>query len=93
MTGLHLPFRPAQGCAGKIENGASASNTEVILIITPYPLRYHADRQEAAGVFDALCVNGEVTLPPTETFYSVFHSAVTDKFGVNWNVVAEKQPK
>ncbi|WP_395547665.1 MULTISPECIES: hypothetical protein [unclassified Lacrimispora] len=32
-----------------------------------------------------------VVLPPTET--SVFHAAVTDKFGVNWNVVAEEAPK
>jgi PhnB protein len=49
--------------------------------------------KEAAEVFDALCDGGKVTLPPTETFYSVFHAAVTDKFGVNWNVVAEEAPK
>jgi PhnB protein len=48
---------------------------------------------EAASIFNALCVGGKVTLPPTETFYSVFHAAVTDKFGVNWNVVAEETPK
>ncbi|MDR2861077.1 MAG: VOC family protein [Syntrophobacterales bacterium] len=48
--------------------------------------------REAAAVFDALCGGGTVTLPPTETFYSVFHAAVTDKFGINWNVVAEEQP-
>lgn len=48
--------------------------------------------KEAAAIFDALCAGGEVTLPPTDTFYSVFHAAVTDKFGVNWNVVAEEQP-
>ncbi len=30
---------------------------------------------------------------PKQTFYSVFHAAVTDKFGVNWNVVAEEAPK
>jgi PhnB protein len=34
-----------------------------------------------------------VTLLPTETFYSVFHAAVTDKFSVSWNVVAEEAPK
>ncbi len=34
-----------------------------------------------------------VVLPPTVTFYSVFHAAVMDKFGVNWNVVAEEAPK
>ncbi|MDR1541233.1 MAG: VOC family protein [Clostridiales bacterium] len=49
--------------------------------------------KEAVVVFDALSVGGEITLPPTETFYSVFHAAVTDKFGVNWNVVAEEAPK
>ncbi|WP_273485315.1 VOC family protein [Desulforamulus ruminis] len=49
--------------------------------------------KEAAGIFAALCVGGEVVLPPTETFYSVFHAAVTDKFSVNWNVVAEEAPK
>jgi len=48
--------------------------------------------KEAAVAFDMLCVGGTVTLPPTETFYSVFHAAVTDRFGVNWNVVALEQP-
>ena len=49
--------------------------------------------KEAQNIFNALSVDGKVTLPPTETFYSVFHGAVTDKFGVNWNVVAEEAPK
>ncbi|MCL1913198.1 MAG: VOC family protein [Eubacteriaceae bacterium] len=50
-------------------------------------------KAEAAAIFDALCGQGVVTLPPTETFYSVFHSAVIDKFGVEWNVVAEEAPQ
>lgn len=49
--------------------------------------------KEAAAVFRALCEGGEVTLPPTETFYSVFHAAVTDRFGMSWDVVAEEPPK
>jgi PhnB protein len=49
-------------------------------------------REDAATIFSALCSGGDVTLPPTETFYSVFHAAVTDKFGINWNVVAEEVP-
>jgi PhnB protein len=48
---------------------------------------------EAVAVYDALCVGGEITLPPTETFYSVFHAVVKDKFGVIWNVVAEEAPQ
>ncbi|MDR1821065.1 MAG: glyoxalase/bleomycin resistance/extradiol dioxygenase family protein [Oscillospiraceae bacterium] len=47
----------------------------------------------ATAVFNALCEGGVITLPPTETFYSVVHAAVTDKFGVNWNVVAEESPQ
>jgi PhnB protein len=49
--------------------------------------------KEATTVFDALCEGGEITLPPTETFYSVFHAAATDKFGVNWSVIAEESPR
>ena len=48
--------------------------------------------KEANEIFDALSVDGNITLPPTETFYSVFHGAVIDKFGVSWNVVAEEAP-
>lgn len=48
--------------------------------------------EEARAIFDLLCEDGNVTLPPTETFYSVFHAAVTDKFGINWNVVAQEAP-
>ncbi len=48
--------------------------------------------KDAGAIFDALCAGGTVTMPPTETFYSVFHAAVTDKYGVNWNVVAEQAP-
>ena len=46
--------------------------------------------KEANDIFKALCDDGNITLPPTETFYSVFHGTVTDKFGINWNVVAEE---
>jgi PhnB protein len=49
--------------------------------------------KEAAAIFESLCEGGEVTLAPVEPFYSVFHAAVTDRFGVNWNVVAEEAPK
>jgi PhnB protein len=47
---------------------------------------------EATTIFELLCKGGNVTLPPTQTFYSVFHAAVVDKFGVIWNIVAEESP-
>ena len=38
--------------------------------------------KEAHNIFNTLSADGNVTLPPTETFYSVFHGAVTDKFNI-----------
>ena len=47
---------------------------------------------EAQKIFNELKENGEITLPPTQTFYSTFHAALIDKFGVAWNIVAEEAP-
>ena len=51
-----------------------------------------SSRQEADEIFNKLKDNGEITLPPTETFYSTFHASLIDKFGVHWNIVAEETP-
>ena len=48
--------------------------------------------KEARHIFDKLDQEGIVTLPPTETFYSAVHAAIIDRFGVEWNVVAEETP-
>jgi PhnB protein len=42
--------------------------------------------------FDLLKVSGNITLPPTETYYSNFHAAVVDKYGVCWNIVSKETP-
>jgi len=42
--------------------------------------------------FDKLKADGKITLPPTETYYSNFHAAVVDKYGVNWNIVSTEPP-
>lgn len=43
--------------------------------------------------FDQLKEGGQVTLFPTETFYSTFHAAITDSYGIGWNIVAEEMPQ
>lgn len=48
--------------------------------------------KEAQRIYDALCVDARISLPPTETFYSKFHAGLTDRFGVGWNIVAEESP-
>lgn len=47
---------------------------------------------EARHIFDKLDQEGTVTLPPTETFYSAVHAAIIDRFGAEWNIVAEEAP-
>jgi PhnB protein len=42
--------------------------------------------------FDILKRDGKVKLPPTETYYSNFHTAVVDKYGVCWNIVSKEAP-
>jgi PhnB protein len=49
--------------------------------------------KEAKRIFEMLSNGGRVTLQPVEVFYSTFHAALTDKFGVDWNIVAEESPK
>ena len=43
--------------------------------------------------FDLLTAGGNITLPPTATFYSNFHAAITDKFGINWHIISEEAPE
>ena len=40
--------------------------------------------------FDILKVDGNIRLPPTETYKSNFHAVVIDKYGVYWNIVSEE---
>lgn len=47
---------------------------------------------EAREIFELLSDEGHISLPPVESFYSTFHAALTDKFGVSWNIVAEELP-
>lgn len=61
-------------------------------MITPY-LVFHGRCKEALDFYRAVFHCGEVTIPPTETFCSVFHAAVTDRFGMSWDVVAEEPPR
>lgn len=51
------------------------------------------DAGAARAIFDRLSEGGRITLPPTETFYSTFHAAVTDRLGISWSIVAEEAPK
>jgi PhnB protein len=42
--------------------------------------------------FDLLKLDGNIKLPPTETYYSNFHTAVIDKYGICWNIVSQEKP-
>lgn len=42
---------------------------------------------EGKRIYGELKADGEVLLPPTETFYSPLHTTVKDKFGILWNII------
>lgn len=51
------------------------------LTINPHTL------DEGMKLYNELKENGEVFLPPTETFYSPLHTSVKDMFGIIWNII------
>ena len=46
------------------------------------------DHDEVHRVFEAMKEGGSVMMPPQKTFFSELYSMVTDRFGVNWNIMA-----
>jgi PhnB protein len=52
----------------------------------------HATAAEGRKVFDALADGGQVTMPPTETFWADFFGMVTDRYGVPWAVNGGLRP-
>lgn len=70
-----------------------ADVTEAVKLGDAVKLTASVPNSEVAQTyFDRLKEDGRITLPPTETFYNTFHAAVTDKYGVCWNIVAEEVP-
>ncbi|MFT9600249.1 VOC family protein [Mesobacillus sp.] len=49
------------------------------------------DAAEAKEIFEKLQVDGKVTMPIQETFWSPAYGQVTDKFGVEWQVSTESE--
>lgn len=49
-----------------------------------------SDVKTAKEMFDELKENGEIPLPPTETFYSPLHAAVNDRYGIVWNIIVNQ---
>jgi PhnB protein len=48
-----------------------------------------ANQSEAERLFAALADGGQVQMPLTKTFFSPSFGMVSDRFGVNWMVMAE----
>lgn len=70
--------------ADEVQPGARGSMIKLSAIVPT--------AKEANEIFDRLSDGGNITLPPVVTFYSAFHAALTDHFGVGWNIVAEEPP-
>lgn len=71
--------------ADEIESVVTGNNVKLTLTV--------CTASEAKRIYEALSNDGEVSLPPTETFYSNFHAALRDRFGLCWNIVSEEAPE
>ena len=55
-----------------------------------FSLSFEADsREHADAIFAKLSVGGEVKMPMGDMFWGAYFGEVADKFGINWQVVAE----
>lgn len=51
-------------------------------------------KAETTKIFDRLKKEAQkITLEPVETYYSDFHGALIDKYGVCWQIISEGLPK
>ncbi len=50
-------------------------------------------RAEADKLFNGLSAGGKVTMPMADTFWGAYFGMWTDKFGINWMVNYDENPK
>jgi uncharacterized glyoxalase superfamily protein PhnB len=50
-------------------------------------------REEAKRIFDALAVGGAVTMPLQDMFFGSYFGELRDKYGINWMVNHQNNPK
>lgn len=47
----------------------------------------HADPSEVKMIWDRLAQGGEISMPLEETFFAPLFGQLTDKFGINWQIM------
>ncbi len=48
---------------------------------------------EADRLYNSLVAGGQATMPMSQTFWSAYFGMLTDKFGINWMIGLEDEPK
>lgn len=51
----------------------------------------YKDQEKVRDVFNQLKVGGKVDMDLNETFFSPLYGLVTDKYGIQWNVLLSKE--
>jgi PhnB protein len=63
------------------------SDTPVTMGNSISPTISFADKDEVLRVFEELSAGGTVHTEPTQMFFSELYCSVTDKFGINWQIL------
>jgi PhnB protein len=89
------------GWGGKILHASLTVGDTVLLAADAHPGQYEpprgfaillgiSDLADAERIFNALAENGTVNMPLQETFWALRFGAVTDQFGIPWEINCEK---
>ena len=65
-----------------------------VTIGTNFSISINTDsKDEADKLFNGLSAGGKVTMPMEKTFWGAYFGMFTDKFGINWMVNFDENPK
>ena len=73
---------------------STSAFSPTLVVGNNFSISFEAESKEHADeVFAKLSDGGEVKWPMADAFWGAYFGAIKDKFGINWQVIAENPPQ
>ena len=88
----HVSYRIGEGA--NLMGSDTMSNMPKVIQGNNFSISINAhSKAEADKLFNGLSAGGKVTMPLADTFWGAYFGMFTDKFGINWMVNFDAEPK
>ncbi|MCI1752203.1 MAG: VOC family protein [Flavobacteriales bacterium] len=89
---MHVSYRIGEGA--NLMGSDTMSNMPKVIQGNNFSISINAhSKAEADKLFNGLSAGGRVTMPLADTFWGAYFGMFTDKFGINWMVNFDAEPK